>query len=40
VATLGIDSFGESAPLGDLLQHFGLTPQRLAERVRSVLAGR
>jgi transketolase len=37
-ATLGIDSFGESAPAGDLFQHFGLTAQRLAETVVAQIA--
>ncbi|MBU2286017.1 MAG: transketolase, partial [Gammaproteobacteria bacterium] len=32
-AALGIDSFGESAPASDLLVHFGLTAQALAELV-------
>jgi transketolase len=31
--TIGIDTFGESAPYGPLQAHFGLTPARLAERV-------
>ena len=31
VAALGIDSFGESAPAGDLFKHFGLTAEHLAE---------
>jgi transketolase len=33
VAALGIDSFGESAPAGDLFKHFGLTAENLAETV-------
>ena len=33
VAALGIDSFGESAPAGDLFKHFGLTAEHLAETV-------
>jgi transketolase len=33
VAALGIDTFGESAPAGDLFKHFGLTAERLAETV-------
>jgi transketolase len=37
-ATLGIDSFGESAPAGDLFKHFGLTAQRLAETVVAQIA--
>ena len=37
-ATLGIDSFGESAPAGELFKHFGLTAQRLAETVVTQIA--
>jgi transketolase len=33
VAALGIDSFGESAPAGDLFKHFGLTAENLANTV-------
>jgi transketolase len=36
---LGVDSFGESAPGPQVYEHFGLTPQRLAEQVRTVLQG-
>jgi transketolase len=35
VDALGVDSFGESAPAGRLYEHFGLTAERLAERVRA-----
>jgi transketolase len=35
-AVVGIDRFGESAPGGDLFKHFGFTPERVAEAVRSV----
>jgi transketolase len=35
VDALGVDRFGESAPAGRLYEHFGLTPERLAERVRA-----
>ncbi len=38
VASLGIDTFGESAPLADLLEHFGLTARHLADCVRGALA--
>jgi transketolase len=38
VAALGLDRFGESAPGPKLFEHFGLTAQRLAELVESVLA--
>ena len=37
-AVVGIDTFGESAPAGDLFKHFGLTPDNLANAVRSVLS--
>src|SRR5205085_4443478 len=31
--TIGIDTFGESAPLAQLQEHFGFTPARVATRV-------
>jgi transketolase len=31
---IGIDRFGESAPLKELQEHFGFTPERVAERIR------
>ena len=31
---IGIDSFGESAPAAQLFEHFGITAQRVAERVQ------
>ncbi len=34
---VGIDRFGESAPGGDVLRHFGFTAERVAGAVRSVL---
>jgi len=37
VAALGIDSFGESAPAGDLFKHFGLTAEKLADTVAAQL---
>jgi len=37
VAALGIDSFGESAPAGDLFRHFGLTAEHLAQLVETHL---
>ncbi len=37
VAALGIDSFGESAPAGDLFKHFGLTAEHLADTVAAQL---
>ncbi|HET9643855.1 MAG TPA: transketolase [Burkholderiaceae bacterium] len=33
VAALGVDSYGESAPAAAVFEHFGLTPQRLADLV-------
>ncbi len=36
-AVVGIDTFGESAPAQDLLQHFGFTPQNVADTVQKVL---
>ncbi|MGN6236240.1 transketolase [Dyella sp.] len=37
VAALGVDSFGESAPAADVFDHFGLTPQALADRIQETL---
>jgi len=36
-AVIGIDRFGESAPGGDLYQHFGLVPEKVAAAVKSML---
>jgi transketolase len=36
-AVVGIDSFGESAPAGDLFKHFGITADAVAAAVRRVL---
>jgi transketolase len=36
--TLGMESFGASAPAGVLYKHFGFTPERIAERARAVLS--
>ncbi len=36
-ATIGIDTFGESAPADALYQHFGLTPAHVADAVRALL---
>ena len=36
--TVGLDRFGESAPAGDLAEHFGLTASRVARDVRGWLA--
>ena len=34
-AALGVDSFGESAPAGDLAEHFGLSAEKLADLVQT-----
>jgi transketolase len=39
-AVVGIDRFGESAPAQELFAHFGFTPERIVEAVRSVIARR
>jgi transketolase len=36
-AVVGIDRYGESAPAGELFKHFGFTPAKVAEAVRSIL---
>jgi len=36
-AVVGIDRYGESAPAPALFKHFGFTPERVMEAVRSVL---
>ena len=36
-AVIGIDTFGESAPAGQLFKHFGITPEHVAEAVKNVL---
>jgi transketolase len=35
--SIGIDSFGASAPATDLAEHFGLTPAQVADKVRAHL---
>ncbi len=35
---VGMDSFGASAPAGDLFQHFGITAERVAEEARAAIA--
>ena len=35
---LGIDTYGESAPLADVMKHFGFTVENLVERVSRLLA--
>jgi transketolase len=37
-AVVGLDSYGESAPAPVLFQHFGFTPENVADTVRKVLA--
>ena len=39
-AAVGIDRFGKSAPAPILFAHFGFTPERVAEIVRSIVARR
>jgi transketolase len=34
---VGIDTFGESAPAGELFKHFGFTVANVVNTVRSVL---
>ena len=34
---VGMTSFGESAPAGDLMKHFGFTPEVVAETVEDIL---
>jgi transketolase len=36
-AFIGMTGFGASAPIADLYTHFGFTPERIADRVRSIL---
>ena len=38
-AVAGVDSFGKSAPYQDLYEHFGLTAEKVAAMVESVIAG-
>jgi len=37
-AVIGMEGFGASAPGGELLRHFGFTPERVADRVKALLA--
>ena len=37
-ASIGIDRFGESAPMAALAKHFGFTPEHVAERGASLVA--
>jgi transketolase len=36
-AVVGIDTYGESAPAAVLFQHFGFTPENVADTVEAVL---
>ena len=36
-AIVGMDTFGESAPAGDLMKHFGITADKVAEAVEGLL---
>ncbi|WP_066960868.1 transketolase [Microbulbifer sp. Q7] len=36
-AIVGMDTFGESAPAGDLMKHFGITAEKVAEAVEGLL---
>ena len=35
--TIGMTSFGASAPHSDLYEHFGFTPEKVAERAKAVV---
>jgi transketolase len=35
--TIGMESFGASAPAGDLYKHFGFTPERVADAGRATI---
>jgi transketolase len=37
---VGIDTYGESAPAPVLFQHFGFTPDNVAQTVQAVLRAR
>ena len=34
---IGMESFGASAPYGDLAEHFGFTPKSVADRVKAAV---
>jgi transketolase len=38
-AVIAMSTFGASAPAGDVYEHFGFTPQAIAQRARDLLAG-
>ena len=35
-AVIGMDTFGESAPAGELFEHFGITTQAVVDAVKSL----
>ena len=35
---VGMESFGASAPIGDLYTHFGITPERVVEKAKALLS--
>jgi transketolase len=39
-ATIGMHTFGSSAPLKDVLAEYGFTPDRIAETARSILGSK
>ena len=39
-AVIGLDRFGESAPAGELFQHFGITADAVASKVASIVSAR
>ena len=38
-AVVGIDTYGASAPAGELFEYFGLTAEKVVEAVKSLLQG-
>ena len=38
-AKIGMHTFGSSAPLKDVLNEFGFTPEKIVERARALLDG-
>ena len=36
-AVIGIDSFGESAPAGELFKHFGFTVENVVSTVKKII---
>ena len=39
-ATIGMHTFGSSAPLKDVMEEYGFTPDRVAETARSILGSK